>query len=62
MELREIVGAHDPDEVHAGNAASQMDDRIDSVSGADDSFETTDIDARIVGDFSCGIGAFGKAV
>ena len=29
---------------------------------ADDSFETTDIDARIVGDFSCGIGAFGKAV
>ena len=39
-----------------------MDDRIDSVSGADDSFETADIDARIVGDFARGVGAFGKAV
>src|SRR6187401_3361332 len=62
MKLREIVGAHDPDEVHAGNAAAQMDDRVDSVSCADDSFETTDVDARIIGDLPRGAGAFGKAV
>ena len=62
MELREIVSAHDPDEAHAGNAAAEVNDRIDSVVGADDSFETTDIDARIVGDFARGAGAFGKAV
>jgi len=49
VELREIVSAHDPDKVHAGNAAAQMDDRIDSVAGPNDSFETADIDARVVG-------------
>ena len=32
------------------------------VSGADDSFETTDVDARIVGDIKRGVGAFGKAM
>ena len=29
---------------------------------ADDSFETADVDARIVGDLERGVGAFGKAV
>ncbi len=62
MKLREIVSAHDPDEVHTGNAAAQMDDRVDSVSGADDSFETADVDARIVGDIKRGVGALGKAM
>ena len=62
MELREIVSAHDPDQVHAGDAAAQMDDRIDSVAGANDSFETADIDARIVGDFARGLGALGEVV
>ncbi len=62
MELREIVSAHDPDEVNAGHAPAQMDDRINSVPRADDSFETADIDARIVGDLARGVGAFGKFV
>ena len=39
-----------------------MNDRVDSVPDADDSFETADIDARIVGDLARGVGAFGKAV
>jgi hypothetical protein len=39
-----------------------MNDRIDSVPGADDSFETADVDARIVGDVERSARAFGKAV
>ena len=39
-----------------------MDDRVDSVADANDSFETTDIDARIVGDCPRGFGAFVEGV
>ena len=62
MELREIIGAHDPDKMHAGNAAAQVNDRVDSITRADDSFETADIDTRIVGDFARGLGALAKGV
>src|SRR5882757_3333440 len=62
MELREIVSAHDPDKMRAGDAAPQMDDRIDSVPDANDSFETGDIDARIVGDFPRSFSAFAEVV
>src|SRR5436190_20376793 len=47
MELRKIVSAHDPYKMHAGDAAAQMRNRIHSVAGPDDSFETAHIDARI---------------
>src|SRR4051794_34539378 len=59
VELRKIVSAHDPDKVHAGDPAPEMDDRIDSVANVNDSFETADIDARIVRDFPRGLSAFG---
>ena len=49
MELREIVGAHDPYEAQAGSAAAQIIDRVDSVTCSDDGFETGDVDARIGG-------------
>src|SRR5213592_170468 len=39
-----------------------MNDRIDGVPDTDDSFETADIDARIVGDLERSAGAFGEAV
>src|SRR5689334_6323854 len=60
MELREIVCAHDPYEAHARDAAAQMRDRVDSVARADDSFETADIDTRVVGDGLGGPRAFGQ--
>src|SRR5258708_32872338 len=55
MKLRKIISAHDPDEAQAGSAAAQVRDGIDSVTDADDSFETADVDARIVCHFSRGI-------
>jgi len=45
---------------HAGDAAAQMRDRVDSVAGADDSFEAADIDARILGDVLCRLCALGQ--
>ena len=62
MKLRKIVSAHDPDQTHAGNAAAELDDRIDGVAGPDDSFETADVDPRVVGDLSRRVGALGEIV
>src|SRR5437868_155704 len=49
MELRKVVSAHDPDQAQAGSPAAQVSDGVESVADADDSFETADFDARIVG-------------
>src|SRR6201991_2827159 len=58
VKLREIVGAHDPDEAQAGTAAAQIADGVRSVACSDDGFETADVDARIVRHFARGAGAF----
>ena len=58
MELREIVSAHDPDQAQAGSAAAQICNRVERIAGSDDSFETTDIDARIVGHLTRRFGVF----
>src|SRR4051812_30521704 len=57
MKLREIVSAHDPDKAQAGTSAAQIADCIDSVPRPNDSFETADVDARIVGDPARCLGA-----
>src|SRR5665213_4345581 len=62
MELREIVGAHDPDQAQAGGAAAQISNRVECVSDANDSFETTDVDARIVGHPARRLGALAEIV
>ena len=49
MELRQIVGAHDPDKAHIGAPASQIGNGVEGVACSDDSLETTDIDPRIFG-------------
>src|SRR5258707_12082700 len=49
VELRKIIRAHDPDKAQAGSAAAQICNGVNSVSRSDDGFETTDIDARIIG-------------
>ena len=60
MELREIVSAHDPYEAHTRDPAAQMRDSVHSVASPDDSFETTDVDARVFGDVFCGLRALGQ--
>src|SRR5665213_274542 len=62
VELREIVSAHDPDQAQAGSAAAQICNRVEGIAGADDSFETADIDARIVGHQARSLGAFVEIV
>src|SRR5262245_22410278 len=60
MELRQIVRAHDPYEAHSGDATAQMRDRVDSIARSNDSFETADIDARILGNVLCSLRALGE--
>ena len=62
VKLRKIVRAHDPDKAQAGNAAAQIFNGVGSVSRSDDGFETTDIDARIVGHPARGLRAFVEIV
>ena len=44
--------------MHARNAAAQIRDRVEGIAGADDSFETADIDAQVIGDLlaACALG------
>ena len=58
MELREIVSAHDPDQAQTGGPAAQICNRVRCIAGSNDSFETADIDARIVRHLARGLDAF----
>lgn len=49
MKTPQVVGAHDPNESDTGAAFHQPGYRIVSVSRLNDSFETRDIDARVMG-------------
>ena len=60
MELREIVGTHDPDKTQLRRAATQEIDSVDSIAGSNDGFETADVDARIVGDALRGLRPLGE--
>ena len=48
MKTPQIIRAHDPDKSHTGAAGQQPRYRIVSVSRLNDSFETRDIDARMM--------------
>jgi hypothetical protein len=48
METPQIIRAHDPDESDSGAASPQPGYRIVRVSRLNDSFETRDIDARMM--------------
>ena len=50
MEAAQIVGAHDPDEAHAGTARGQIAHRVVGVARADVGFEAGDVDARMMGE------------
>ncbi len=59
-ELREIVGAHQPDEMLAREKRLKRRDRIDAVMRAELRFEVEHADARIARDGSGLLQAFGK--
>src|ERR1700691_4187385 len=48
MEAAQNVGAHDPNEMHAGAAPDQISDGLVGVTGAELGFEVSDVDARMV--------------
>jgi hypothetical protein len=48
MEAAQIVGAHDPNEMHAGAAPDQISDGLVGVAGAQLGFEIGDVDARMM--------------
>ena len=52
MKAAEIVGAHDPDKVHAGAAPDQIGDGGERIGNAEIGFEIGDVDAGVAGEFA----------
>jgi hypothetical protein len=60
MEAAQIVGAHDPDKVHAPATPHQIRNRLVGVGRADRGFDIGDIDQRMVREFFRGGDPLGK--
>lgn len=54
VERRQVVAAHDPDEVDAWTALLEVGDRLISVARPDQGFDAGDCDPRVAGDFPGG--------
>ena len=60
MKVPQVIGAHDPDEMHARATPDEILDRRIGVAGPEIGFEIADIDARMLGQCARRSQAFGE--